>query len=30
MKNIGVEKNLTNVIDYLSTQGYMVQEFDTA
>lgn len=30
MKNIGVERDLTNVIDYLNGQGYKVQEFDTA
>ncbi|MDI6617727.1 MAG: YkuS family protein [Clostridiales bacterium] len=30
MKNIGVEKNLTNVIEYLTMQGYKIHEFDTS
>lgn len=30
MKNIGVEGNLTNVIEYLNGQGYKVHEFNTA
>jgi galactitol-specific phosphotransferase system IIB component len=29
LKNIGVEKNLSNVSDYLSRQGYNVHEIDT-
>lgn len=29
MQMIGVEKNLTNVIDYLTESGYRIHEFDT-
>jgi Uncharacterised protein family (UPF0180). len=28
VKNIGVERDLTNVSDYLSRQGYNVEEID--
>jgi galactitol-specific phosphotransferase system IIB component len=30
LKNIGVERDLTNVINYLERQGYKVQEFESA
>jgi hypothetical protein len=30
LKNIGVERDLTNVINYLERQGYRVQEFESA
>lgn len=30
MWNIGVERSLTNVINYLSSQGYKIHEFDAA
>lgn len=28
MKNIGVERGLTNISDFLSSQGYKVKEID--
>ncbi|NLK98280.1 YkuS family protein [Defluviitalea saccharophila] len=30
MKNIGVQKGLSPIKDYLSSKGYNVQEFDTS